>query len=134
MLKPQKALATWWAVLSLAVAGCASISATSRRYPDAPAYAPTDPTSVEILRNDPAIPFVRLGEVTVSLQGNPSQQDVSFAVAKAAAQLGATAAVLVFDGSASLGVAYSGALWTPVPPDPSQASQPVLVAVAIRYT
>ena len=132
MQRRHKAMAAWLALLALA--GCASVSATSRRYPDAPAYAPTDPAAVEILRNDPTIPFVRLGEVTVSLQGNPSQQDVSFAVAKAAAQMGATAAVLVFDGSASWGVAYSGALWAPGPVDPTQASSPVLVAVAIRYT
>jgi len=132
VLKPNKTVATWWAVLALALQGCASVSTSSRRYPDAPMYAPTDPAAVEILRSDPAIPFVRLGEVTVSLQGNPSQQDASSALARAAAQMGATAVVLVFDGSASMGVAYSGALWAPV--DPSQVNQPVLVAVAIRYT
>jgi len=121
-----------WMVLALLLPGCASLGVSSRRYPDAPPYAPTDPASVEILRTDPAVPFVRLGEVTVSLQGNPSQPDVSSALARAAAQMGATAVVLVFDGSASMGVAYSGALWAPA--DPSLASQPVLVAVAIRYT
>lgn len=131
MRQPQQSVACVL-VLALGLSGCASISATSRRYPDAPPYAPTDPASVEILRSDPAIPFVRLGEVTVSLQGNPSQQDVASALARQAALMGATAVVLVFDGSASWGVAYSGALWAPV--DPSQASQPVLVAVAIHYT
>ncbi len=123
-------LAAW----ALALAGCGGISASTRMYPDAPSYAPTDPSSVEILRSDPSVPFVRLGEVTLSMQGSPSQQAIASALAKQAAAMGATAVVLVYDGSASMGVMYSGALWAPAPPAPTQASQPVLIAVAIRYT
>jgi hypothetical protein len=47
--------------------------------------------------------------------------------------MGATAVVLVFDGSNSMGVMYSGPLWSPPPPDPMMQSQQVLIAVAIRY-
>lgn len=112
--------------------GCSTLSASSRRYPDAPLYPPTDPSQVELLQNDPSIPFVRLGEVTVSLDGNPSQPDIASALAKQAALLGATAMVVVYSGSASMGVMYSGALWAPT--DPSQAGQPVVIAVAIRYS
>ncbi|MGO8968495.1 MAG: hypothetical protein ACLQDQ_02895 [Myxococcaceae bacterium] len=132
MRRFDKATAAFLAALALALVGCGGISASTRRYPDAPSYAPTDASSVEILRSDPSIPFVKLGEVTLSLQSNPSQQEIASALAKQAAAMGATAVVLVYDGSARMGVMYSGSLWAPV--DSSQANQPVLIAVAIRYT
>lgn len=116
----------------LSVSACGGISASTRSYPGAPSFAPTDPAMVEVLRTEPALPYVRLGEVTLSLQGNPSQQQLSQALQKQAAQLGATAVVLVFDGSQSYGVVYSGPLWSPA--DPSSYGSQVLIAVAIRYS
>jgi hypothetical protein len=116
---------------SVVLAACSSVSASTRVYPGAPSFAPTDPSAVEVLRSEPAIPYARLGEITVSLQGNPSQQELSQTLQKQAAQLGATAVVLVFDGSQSYGVMYSGPLWSPA--DPSAYGQQVLIAVAIRY-
>lgn len=115
---------------AMAAAGCSSVNATSRTYPDAPSFAPTDPSSVEILRSDPAIPYVRLGEVTISLQNNPSQDAIAKALREQAAKMGATAAVLVYDGSQAMGVMYSGPMWAPA--DPTQLGQ-VVIAVAIRY-
>jgi hypothetical protein len=115
----------------LATSGCSSVSASTRTYPGAPTFAPTDPSAVEVLRSEPAIPYVRLGEVTLSLQGNPSQQELSKALQKQAAEMGATAVVLVFDGSQTYGVTYSGPLWSPA--DPSSYGAQVLIAVAIRY-
>ena len=109
----------------VAVSACGGVSASTRMYPGAPTFAPTDPAAVEVLRNEPAMPYVRLGEITLSLQGNPSQQEQ-------AAQMGATAVVLVFDGSQSYGVIYSGPLWSPA--DPSSYGTQVLIAVAIRYS
>lgn len=118
--------------VGLAASGCGGLSTSSRMYPNAAPYPPTDPSSVELLRNEPSVPYVRLGEVTVSLDGNPSQQAIAQALTKQAAQMGATAVVLVYDGSASMGVMYSGPLWAPG--DPSQGNQQVVIAVAIRYT
>jgi len=115
----------------IAPAGCSSLNASSRMYPGAPTFAPTDPSAVEVLRSEPVIPYVKLGEVTLSLQGNPSQLEMSSALQKQAAQMGATAVVLVFDGSQTYGVMYSGPLWSPA--DPSSYGQQVLIAVAIRY-
>ncbi len=117
---------------ALAASGCGGLSTSSRLYADAPPFAPTDPSSVEVLRSEPSVPYVRLGEVTVSLDGSPSQQAISQALVKRAAQMGATAVVLVYDGSAGMGVMYSGPLWSPA--DPSQGNQQVVIAVAIRYT
>ena len=116
----------------LFVSACGGITASTRMYPGAPSFAPTDPAMVEVLRTEPALPYVRLGEVTLSLQGNPSQQQLSQALQKQAAQMGATAVVLVFDGSQSYGVMYSGPLWSPA--DPSSYGSQVLIAVAIRYS
>ena len=116
----------------LALPGCSSVDASTRMYPNAPTFAATDPSAVEVLRNEPAVPYVRLGEVTLSLAGNPSQQALTQALQKQAAQIGATAVVLVYDGSQSMGAMYSGPLWAPA--DVSQMSQAVLIAVAIRYT
>jgi|SRR5277367_1469175 len=112
--------------------GCSGVSASTRMYPGAPVFAPTDASAVEVLFSEPALPYVRLGEVTLSLQGNPSQQELSKALQKQAAQMGATAVVLVFDGSQTYGVTYSGPLWSPA--DPSAYGAQVLIAVAIRYT
>jgi len=120
------------AAAALLFFGCGGINATTRVYPDAPTFPPTDPSAVEVLRSEPSVPYVRLGEVTLSLAGNPSRQSLSEALQKSAAQMGATAVVLVYDGSQSMGVMYSGPLWAPA--DPSVASQQVLIAVAIRYT
>jgi hypothetical protein len=125
--------AVFLAAAACVLGACGGISATTRMYPDAPTFAPTDPSAVEVLRSEPSIPYVRLGEVTLSLQGNPSQDALSKALQKQAAQMGATAVVLVFDGSNSMGVMYSGPLWSPPPPDPMMQSQQVLIAVAIRY-
>jgi hypothetical protein len=117
---------------ALALSGCGGVSASTRMYPGAPTFAPTDPAMVEVLRSEPVLPYVRLGEVTLSLQGNPSQQELSKALQKQAAQMGATAVVLVFDGSQTYGVVYSGPLWSPA--DPSSYGTQVLIAVAVRYT
>ena len=78
---------------AMAAGGCSSVSATSRTYPDAPSFAPTDPSAVQILQSDPAIPYVRLGEVTASLQNNPSQEAIAKALKQQAASMGGTAAV-----------------------------------------
>lgn len=122
-----------WVLLAMAalvLPGCSSVSATTRTYPGAPTFAPTDPSSVEILRSEPAIPYVKLGEVTLSLQGNPSQDALTEALKKQAAAMGATGALLVYDGSQAFGVMYSGPAWAPA--DPTQLGQ-VLIAIAIRY-
>jgi hypothetical protein len=116
----------------LAVSACGGVTASTRMYPGAPSFAPTDASLVEVLRSEPAVPYVRLGEVTLSLQGNPSQPELTKALQKQAAQMGATAVVLVFDGSQTYGVVYSGPLWSPA--DPSSYGSQVLIAVAIRYT
>jgi hypothetical protein len=115
---------------ALVVPACSSISASTRTYPGAPTFPATDPAAVEILRSEPAIPYVRLGEITLSLQSNPSQDALGQAIKQQAAGMGATAAILVYDGSQAMGVMYSGPAWAPA--DPTQLGQ-VLVAVAIRY-
>jgi hypothetical protein len=131
MRRPSPRAVVLLAAAGFAVAGCSGVSASTRMYPGAPTFAPTDPSAVEVLRSEPAIPYVRLGEVTLSLQGNPSQQELSKALQKQAAEMGATAVVLVFDGSQTYGVTYSGPLWSPA--DPSSYGAQVLVGVAIRY-
>jgi hypothetical protein len=128
----QTAVSSLLATALLSLCACGGITATTRLYPGAQTFPPTDPAMVEVLRTEPAVPYVRLGEVTLSLQGNPSQQALSQALQKQAAQMGATAVVLVFDGSQSYGVMYSGPLWSPA--DPSSYGSQVLIAVAIRYT
>jgi ABC-type sugar transport system substrate-binding protein len=127
-LGPASAL--WLAAAAMAAGGCSSVNASSRTYPDAPSFAPTDPSAVEILQSDPAMPYVRLGEVTISLQNNPSRDAIAKAVKEQAAKMGGTAAVLVYDGSQAMGAMYSGPMWAPA--DPTQLGQ-VLIAVVIRY-
>ncbi len=119
------------AVILLLATGCSTVSVTTDQYLGMPAYAPTNPASVEILRTEPLRPHERLGEVTLQPQGDPPVAKIEMKMQEAAAKMGANAAVIVVDRTMRMGAIVTGPWYgRQISPD----LQRVIVAVAIRYT
>ncbi|HEX5219024.1 MAG TPA: hypothetical protein VFZ59_05605 [Verrucomicrobiae bacterium] len=119
------------AALLLATTGCQTVSVTSTQEIGGPTFPPTDPATVEILRTEPTRPHVRLGEV----RAEPSDEEVSAskiedALRKAAAKLGANAAVVVYDRTQVTGAYVTGPWYGR---SIEQIQSRVVIAVAIRY-
>jgi len=123
--------------LSLGVAtlfvltGCQTVSTTSQQAIGGPTFPPSDPAQVQILRTQPTRAHVRLGEV----RAEPSDQSVSAAkieeaLRKAAAKLGADAAVVVYDHTQVTGAYVTGPWYGR---SIQQITGRVIVAVAIKY-
>jgi hypothetical protein len=88
--------------ISLAVAGmlfvgCATISESSHAYLGSPQYPPTAPQSVTLLAATPKEPVVRLGEVILSVDGNPSREKLEGRLKAGAARLGADGVYIASD-------------------------------------
>ena len=86
----RSALCLGAAVVALMVAACASVDATSTPYVGAPHPAPTDATTVQILRSEPTKQHDRLGEVVVdaSVDPPPPITDVEAKLRGEAAKMG----------------------------------------------
>lgn len=124
------ALATAGIAVMFGLAACSTVSVSSMRYVGAPAFAPTEPSWVELLRRPPGRPHERLGEVRVEPSGNPPVAEIEQAIRVEAAKLGADAAVLVYDRTRRVGTVVQGPWW-------GRTASPiygrVIIAVAIRY-
>jgi hypothetical protein len=116
-------------VLSL-LFGCTYVSVESRRYLAVPSYPPTDPATVQILREPPTQPHERLGEISLQPQGNPPVQEMEAKLREAAAKMGAEAVVIVADRMHYMGAFVSGPWWGR---EISPIYGRVIVGVAIRY-
>jgi hypothetical protein len=77
--------------------GCATISENTHAYIGSPHLAPTNPASVQILAAEPRQPIERLGEVILSVDGNPPRAEIDRKLQKAAAKLGATGVYVASD-------------------------------------
>lgn len=127
-----------WIALAIAVsfivlcAGCApSVSVQTKQYLGVPPYPPTDPVSVAILREPPARPHERIGEVTLEPDDNAPVSMIEQKLQQAAAQMGADAAVIVADRTMRMGAIISGPWYGR---EISPNLQRVVIAVAIKYT
>lgn len=115
----------------LCVTGCQTVSILSTQDIGAPTYPPTNPADVQILRTQPTRPHVRLGEV----RAEPSSESVSAAkieeaLRKAAAKLGADAAVVVYDRTQVTGAYVTGPWYGR---SIQRIEGRVVLAVAIKY-
>ena len=113
------------------VTGCQTVSITSTQTIGGPTYPPSDPAVVQILRTIPAKPHVRLGEV----RAEPSDESVPAAkieeaLRKAAAQMGADAAVVVYDHTQVTGAFVTGPWYGR---SIERIEGRVVIAVAIKY-
>jgi len=124
---PSKMLAV---VLPM-VWGCTSINVESNRFLGSPSLPPTDPAAVQILQVAPPRPYVKLGEIVVEPYGKPALADLERKVRSAAAQLGADAVIVEFDGARLTGWSYWGSRWAPS----AYANYArVVVLMAVHYT
>lgn len=113
------------------VTGCQTVSINSTQEIGGPTYPPSDPATVQILRTVPTKPHVRLGEV----RAEPSDESVSAAkieeaLRKAAAKMGADAAVVVLDQTQVTGAYVTGPWYGR---SIQRIEGRVIVAVAIKY-
>ncbi len=109
----------------LSLAACSWVSVSPLPYAGTPAYPPTDPETVEVLREVPPGPFLRVGQIHLDWTGSPGQSAVLFKLRRAAAKMGADAVIVSGDTSLP-----PRSWWNRlIDPDPDQ----VLVGIAIRY-
>lgn len=116
--------------LLLLLAGCSKVSIDTKQFLGLPTYPPTDPATVEILREPPLRPHERLGEIYAEPSGKPPASEIEDKLRKAAAKMGATAVVIVADRTQRMGTFVSGPWWGG---EISPIYGRVIVGVAIRY-
>src|SRR5271170_7516395 len=86
----RKELVTRLSVLAgllFLLAGCNTVSVSTKQYLGMPIYPPTDPTSVRIMRSAPMVMVQRLGEVYAEPNGNPSVETIEAKMRDAAAKM-----------------------------------------------
>ena len=116
---------------SLSLGGCASISVSTKAYLGTPKYQPRDPARVQILAAEPKQPSNRLGEIMLSVGGNPAREKVEQKLKRATASLGADAVYVVYDTTHVFPVVYAD--WWGGPYGVYEAMYRDIVAVAIKY-
>ena len=125
---------SFWAGLlavSLALCGCASISVNTKDYLGLPKYAPSDPARVQILAAEPKQAHEKLGEIMLTVGGNPAREKLEQKLKRAAAKLGADAVFVGYDKTHVFPVVYAD--WWGGPYGGSESVYRDIVAVAIKY-
>ena len=115
---------------SLVLCGCSSIDVNTKAYLGLPKYAPSDPAKVAILTAEPKQASERLGEVMLSVDGNPPRERIEDRLRHEAARLGANAVIVLHDKNVVFPVVYSG-WWGPY--GVYESVRRDIVAAAIKY-
>ena len=120
------------AAAALITTGCQTVSTSSTQAIGVPTFPPTDPMQVQILRTEPTRPHIQIGQV----RAEPSSvgmdvTKIEAALQKAAAKIGANAAVVIYDKTQVTGAMVVGG-WVNRSVEPIEGR--VIVAIAIRYT
>ena len=120
------------AAVFVAVTGCNSVPVQTRQNVGGPTYPPTNPATVQILREAPSRPNVKLGEITAEPESTSTPvSDIEAKLKEAGAKLGADAVVIVVDKTAVTGATVAGGWYDrQVSPDIGR----VVIGVPIRYT
>lgn len=124
---------TVWALLAataLTLTGCATISESTHAYLGSPQYPPTKPEAVQVLSAEPKQPKDRLGEIILSIEGNPSRQKLEDTLRVAAAQLGADGVFIASDRTHIYPYTYWDPWWGPAA---GEDWHRVVVGVAFKY-
>jgi len=116
----------------LLVTGCNTVSISSNQYIGGPQFAPSNAADIQILREPPTRPHVRLGEV----RAEPSSESVSVpkieqALRNAAAKMGADAIVIVCDQTQITGAIITGPWYGRTI---QQTTGRVIIGVAIKFS
>lgn len=120
-----------WSSLAAAgmiLAGCATITENSHEYLGTPHYPPTAPASVVVLTAPPKEPIIRLGEVILSVDGNPPRERLEARLRAGAAQLGADGVYIASDQTHIYPVEY----WDYWGPADDEYWNRLIVGVAFR--
>lgn len=124
--------ARWRALaLALLLAGCSFVSTRVHPYLGGPAFPPTDPAKIAILRSEPSRLHERLGEVFAEPSGDPTAAQYEQALREGGARMGADAVVVVYDRMQVVGTVVSGPWWAP---SAIPIVGRVVVGLAIHYS
>jgi hypothetical protein len=131
VMKRQMLLTLLSATLLVGLAtGCNTVYVQSKQYLGVASYQPTEPASIQILQTQPTAANVKLGEITLQPQGNPTKAAMEQKLRLAGSKMGANAVVIVADQTMVFGTTAMGPWWgRTVSPDVGR----VIVGVAIRY-
>jgi len=113
---------------ALILCGCASITENTHAYLGVPHLAPTNPNSVQVFASEPKQPKLRLGEIILSVEGNPPRQKLEDRLKAAAAQLGADGVFIAGDRTHIYPLVY----WDWWGPQTSEDWHRIIVAVAFK--
>ena len=113
---------------ALIFCGCATISENTHAYLGSPQLAPTTPTAVQILTSEPKQPVERLGEIILSVDGNPPRQKLENKLKAAAARLGASGVFIVSDRTHIYPITY----WDCWGPATSEDWHRLIVGIAFK--
>jgi len=116
-------------LLALAGAGCSTVSTQTLPMLGSPTYAKTLPEKVEILQTPPSRKTVTLGTIHLSIEGTPSKERIEHRLRKAAASLGADAALITADQTHVFPVVSVGWMSSTV----SEYSRRGITATALKY-
>ena len=108
--------------------GCATISETTHAYIGSTEFAPTTPEAVQVYAAEPSQPKERLGEVILSIDGNPPRQRIEQRLRVAAARLGADGVFVVSDKTH----VYPFVYWDYWGPTSGEDWRRMIVAVAFK--
>ena len=111
--------------------GCQTVSTSYTQDLGTPTYPPTNPAMVQILRTEPTRAHIQIGQV----RAEPSTPEmpvtkIEAALQKAAAKIGADAAVVIYDRTQNEGAMVVGG-WANRTVVPIEGR--VIVAIAIKY-
>ena len=111
--------------------GCNTVSTSVRQDIGGPTYPAANPAQVQILRAAPTRAHVRLGEVQVQPSSDSVPvTEIEAALRKAAAKMGADAAVVVYDKTQITGAFVTGPWWGR---QVQTIQGRVIIAVTIKY-
>lgn len=132
MKSTTRPLALFTALVALVVlTGCNTVSTSIKQDIGGPNYPPSNPAQVQILRTAPTRPHVRLGEVTAEPSSDSvSAVEIEAVLSKAAAKMGADAAVVVYDKTQTTGAYVTGPWWGR---SVQTVQGRIIIAVAIKY-
>ena len=125
-----KRMVVWVPMLAAAVmfCGCATIDENTHAYLGSPVLAPTLPDHVQIYASEPKIAKDPLGEIMLSIDGNPPRQKIEEKLKKAGAKLGADGVFIMSDKTHIYPVVY----WDYWGATTSDGWHRVVVAVAFK--
>jgi hypothetical protein len=98
-------------VAAAMLAACSSVRASSTHFVGRPTFPPTDAATVEVLHRPPMRPHEVLGQVVIEPEGNPSQDAIEDKLREETAQMGGSAAVIVYDHLNRVGAVWTGGPW-----------------------